>query len=58
MENFEKLKAELAELENDATKFFANGNSAAGTRLRVGMQRIKALAQEVRVAVGEAKKTK
>lgn len=39
----------------DADKFDTKGNSAAGTRVRKYMQDIKAMAQNVRVAVSEKK---
>lgn len=48
MENYNKLKSLVASLEADADKFFNNGNSAAGTRVRKGLQDIKTLAQELR----------
>ncbi|MFD1768490.1 histone H1 [Sphingobacterium suaedae] len=48
MENYNKLKSLVAAIEADADKFFNNGNSAAGTRVRKGLQDIKTLAQEIR----------
>ncbi|MBD1433850.1 MULTISPECIES: histone H1 [Sphingobacterium] len=48
MENYNKLKDLVASIEADADKFFNNGNSAAGTRVRKGLQEIKTLAQELR----------
>ena len=48
MENYNKLKSLVAAIEADADKFFNNGNSAAGTRVRKGLQEIKTLAQEIR----------
>ncbi|HLS95377.1 hypothetical protein BC792_101287 [Sphingobacterium allocomposti] len=48
MENYNKLKSLVASIEADADKFFNNGNSAAGTRVRKGLQEIKTLAQEIR----------
>ena len=56
MERFEDLKAQLAEIEAEAEKFYTKGNKAAGTRLRKGLQEIKNLAQEIRVDVSEKKK--
>jgi hypothetical protein len=55
MEKFSKVKELIASLEGDADKFYAKGNSAAGTRLRKGMQDLKNLAQEIRTEVQEAK---
>ena len=48
MENYNKLKDLVASIEADADKFFNNGNSAAGTRVRKGLQEIKTLAQDIR----------
>lgn len=48
MDNFTKLKDLVASLEADADKFFNNGNAAAGTRVRKGLQEIKTLAQDIR----------
>lgn len=56
MEKFEELVALLDETRADADKFFTKSNAAAGTRVRVAMQRVKQLAQEVRVEIQEAKK--
>lgn len=57
MEKFNDLKALVASLEEDATKFFEKENKAAGVRLRKGLQDIKALAQEVRLDVSGKNKT-
>lgn len=51
METFELLKQQLASAERDAQKFFLQGNKAAGTRLRIALQKSKVLAQEVRKSV-------
>ncbi len=56
MENFENLKTLVANLEEDATKFYDKNNKAAGTRLRKGCQEIKNLCQTIRVEVSELKK--
>jgi len=46
----------LAEgLESDFIAFYQKGNRAAGTRVRKGMQELKALAQDIRVDVQEKK---
>jgi len=58
MEKFNELKALVAGLEEDATKFFEKDNKAAGVRLRKGLQDIKALAQEIRLEVSNKNKTK
>ena len=45
----------LTEARNDYDKFYANGNNAAGTRVRKVMQQIKTSAQAVRTHVKETK---
>lgn len=54
-ERFTELKDLLAGLEADADKFYNKGNSAAGTRLRKGLQDIKNLAQSIRLEVQDSK---
>lgn len=55
MKKFEELKNLIASLEHDADKFYVKGNSAAGTRLRKGMQELKNMAQGIRTDVQELK---
>lgn len=55
MNKFQKLKDMVASIEHDADKFFNQGNKAAGTRVRKGMQDLKNLAQEIRIEVQEMK---
>jgi hypothetical protein len=55
MELFNELKALVASLEEDATKFYEKGNKAAGVRLRKGLQDIKSMAQSLRVDVSDKK---
>ena len=55
MQKFNALKTLIASLEGDADKFYAKGNSAAGTRLRKGMQELKNMAQLIRSEVQELK---
>lgn len=57
IERFTELKDLLAGLEGDADKFYNKGNSAAGTRLRKGLQDIKNLAQSIRLEIQESKNT-
>tara|TARA_B100001287_G_C22665414_1_gene522577 strand:+ start:253 stop:441 length:189 start_codon:yes stop_codon:yes gene_type:complete len=56
MKNFETLKSLVANLEEDAVKFYEKNNKAAGTRVRKGCQDIKNLCQTIRVEVSELKK--
>mgnify|MGYP003329799228 CR=1 FL=1 len=55
MKKFEELKALIASIEVDAEKFYSKGNSAAGTRVRKGMQDLKNLAQAIRSEVQDLK---
>ncbi|MCZ4244665.1 histone H1 [Pedobacter punctiformis] len=55
MKKFEEVKGLIAALEADADKFYNKGNSAAGTRIRKGMQDLKNLAQSIRLEVQETK---
>ena len=57
MKNFETLKALVANLEEDAVKFYEKNNKAAGTRVRKGCQDIKNLCQTMRIEVSELKKS-
>ena len=55
MKKFEELKTLIESLEGDADKFYNKGNSAAGTRIRKGMQDLKNAAQAIRQEVQELK---
>ena len=57
MEKFEELKALIASLEEDATKFYEKGTKAAGVRLRKGLQDVKTLSQALRHDVSAKNKT-
>jgi len=50
-EKFQQLKDLVVSLEADAEKFYNKSNSAAGTRLRKGLQDLKNLAQDIRLEV-------
>ncbi len=50
MQEFEALKALIAEVEGDVQKAMA-GNKAAGTRVRKQMQDVKKIAQDIRAKV-------
>jgi hypothetical protein len=54
-EKYEQLKNLVDSLEADAEKFYKKSNSAAGTRLRKGLQDLKNLAQEIRLEVQSEK---
>jgi hypothetical protein len=55
MKKFDEMKALIASLEGDADKFYNKANSAAGTRIRKGMQDLKNIAQAIRAEVQELK---
>ncbi|TZF82552.1 histone H1 [Pedobacter sp. BS3] len=58
IEKFNELKALILGLEADADKFYNKGNSAAGTRVRKGLQDAKNLAQAIRLEIQAAKNSK
>ncbi len=51
MEKFNEIKELVNSLDNEASKV-DTGVKAARTRLRVGLQRLKVLAQELRKEIG------
>ncbi|MBB5639341.1 hypothetical protein HDF26_000019 [Pedobacter cryoconitis] len=55
MKKFEELKKLVTTLEADADKFYNKANSAAGTRVRKGMQDLKNIAQAIRLEIQETK---
>lgn len=58
MEKFKKVKELVAQIEADADKFYNKANSAAGTRVRKGMQDLKVLATEIRKEITDKKNSK
>ena len=48
MNRYNELLEQLQLLQDDFEKFYEQGNKAAGTRVRVGLQKLRALSQEVR----------
>ena len=54
LEKIEAIEAAAAKAKTELAKFIG-GNQAAGTRVRLEMQQIKALAQFVRTSISEAK---
>lgn len=58
MTQYGKLKALLESVEADFTKFYEQGNQAAGTRVRKAMLDLKNLAQEIRMDVQNIKNEK
>lgn len=56
MENFNELKALIASMEEDVTKFYDKDNKAAGVRVRKSLQEIKGLAQTMRNEVSDKNK--
>ena len=55
MNRFDQLQNLLLSVKEDFHKFYADGNQAAGTRVRKAMQELKTLAQDVRLEVQEIK---
>jgi len=58
----DEIKGIVASLEEDVVKFTEKGNQTSGTRIRLAMQKVKVLAQDVRLKVqvqrDEIKKTR
>ena len=50
MNDFLELKNLVNSLDEDARKFYGNGNQAAGTRLRKGLLQVKAKAGALKKA--------
>lgn len=56
MKTYNEIVALLEAAKEDVDKFFVKGNKSAGTRVRKHMQDLKALAQQLRSEVQDAKK--
>lgn len=57
-EIFEEIKQLIADTEGDCNKFYANGNNAAGTRVRKNAMALKGLCQKLRVDIQTKKNVK
>jgi hypothetical protein len=57
MKTYNEIVALLEAAREDVDKFFVKGNKSAGTRVRKHMQDLKALAQQLRSEVQDAKKS-
>ncbi len=55
MKRFDEIRDLIMSLEGDFEKFYDKGNQAAGTRVRQGMQKLKTVAQDIRVEVQNQK---
>jgi hypothetical protein len=55
MQKLQEIRDLLTSLEGDFDKFYNKGNSAAGTRIRKGMQDLKNLAQAIRGEIQDLK---
>jgi len=55
MNQFETVKNMLMSMEADFVKFYDKGNSAAGTRVRKGLQDLKVKCQELRLEIQNMK---
>ncbi len=55
MAQYDDLKSLIDSLEEDFGKFYDKGNKAAGTRVRKAMQRLRAMAQEIRKEIQDIK---
>ncbi len=55
MSKFSEVSELVNSLKDDFEKFYVKGNSAAGTRVRKGMQDLKNMAQDIRKEVQDMK---
>jgi|TARA_R110000851_G_scaffold268683_1_gene421421 hypothetical protein len=55
MNLLEQIKELVATTEEDHDRFYSKGNAAAGTRVRKNMQKLKTLAQDLRLDVQKTK---
>jgi hypothetical protein len=55
MARFDDIKNLVMSLEGDFDKFYSKGNSAAGTRVRKGMQDLKNMTTAIRAEVQNTK---
>lgn len=55
MEKFEELENAVRDARDEAEKFYNKGVKAAGTRLRVKLQQVKSLANDIRANVSDIK---
>jgi len=55
MNRFSEVRDLVMGMEGDFQKFYEKENKAAGTRVRKGMQDLKNLAQDIRLAVQASK---
>ena len=58
MSRFAQVRDLVMSMESDFEKFYEKGNSAAGTRVRGGLQQLKSLSQEIRNEVQSMKNAK
>jgi len=56
MEKFSELQSILSKASIDANSFYNKRNKLAGRRLRISLQKIKSLAQTIRLDVSAIKK--
>ncbi len=58
MDKYQELLDLVEATKEDFGKFYDGGNNAAGTRIRGAMQKLKALAQDIRLDVQNIKNSK
>jgi vacuolar-type H+-ATPase subunit E/Vma4 len=54
-DKFNQIREIVENLTGDVQKFYESGNNAAGTRIRVALQKIKNEAQEMRKEIQDMK---
>ena len=58
MDKYQELLKLVESTQDDFGKFYDGGNNAAGTRVRGAMQKLKALAQDIRLDIQNIKNAK
>ena len=55
MEKYNELNELVEGLKEDVSKFYEKQNKAAGVRVRVALQKVKAIAQDMRLEISSLK---
>ena len=58
MEKYNELNELVEGLKDDVSKFYEKQNKAAGVRVRVALQKVKAIAQDIRLEISNLKNEK
>lgn len=58
MEKYNELNELVEGLKDDVSRFYEKQNKAAGVRVRVALQKVKAIAQDIRLEISNLKNEK